>query len=449
MPNIAVDFTKNIGPIKPMHAVGQPPFTGKFHGFDFSHMEHLKKAHIPFSRLHDVNGPFGGNRFVDIPNIFRNFDADPDNPDSYDFVFTDLLIKEMLNYGLEPIFRLGVTIENQCNIKAYHIHPPKDFDKWARICEHIVMHYNEGWANGFNSNITYWEIWNEPENGLNDGNQMWTGTAEEYYRLYDITAKRLKNHFGDSIKVGGYASSGFRALITDPEKYGLNVPARPLGHIQQIITNYRLNFFYDFFDYLKEHNTPIDFFSWHSYQPVEENVAMADYIDRYLTEKGFGNIEVHLNEWNPAFRREDRCSSLSSSSVAAVMCAMQNTRTDMLCYYDARIGISGYAGMFNPITFLPCATYYSIAAFGELYNLGNQANCKCDEGSVYAVAAFKNDAQAVLITNHNSEDKQISLNLKGDFKVFLIDADHFLTATDLDANNFTLRAEQVALIKNY
>ena len=49
--------------------------------------------------------------------------------------------------------------------------PPKDYAKWARICEHIITHYTEGWADGFNYKITYWEIWNEPENI-----QMWQGT---------------------------------------------------------------------------------------------------------------------------------------------------------------------------------------------------------------------------------------------------------------------------------
>ena len=153
MPTINVDFSKAKGKIKRMHAVGQPPFSGGFNKFDFSHMQILKDANIPYSRLHDVGGAFGGNRFVDIPNIFRDFDADETLPENYDFAFTDEIIKALVSYGVEPYFRLGVTIENQANIKAYRIHPPKDYDKWARICEHIVRHYNEGWANGFHYNI--------------------------------------------------------------------------------------------------------------------------------------------------------------------------------------------------------------------------------------------------------------------------------------------------------
>lgn len=73
---ITVDFSKITGEIKPMHGVGQPLFIG----IDFSMCDYLKDAHIPYSRLYDVGGPFGGNLFVDIPNIFRNFDADPELP---------------------------------------------------------------------------------------------------------------------------------------------------------------------------------------------------------------------------------------------------------------------------------------------------------------------------------------------------------------------------------
>ncbi len=45
--------------------------------------------------------------------------------------------------------------------------------------------------------------------------QIWTGTVEDYYRLYDVAAKHLKSVFGDRIKVGAYASCGFYAIVSD------------------------------------------------------------------------------------------------------------------------------------------------------------------------------------------------------------------------------------------
>jgi hypothetical protein len=50
---------------------------------------------------------------------------------------------------------------------------------------------------------------------------MWNGTAEEYYNLYDITAKYLKEKH-PNIKVGGYASMGFQAITDTPERLAEN-----------------------------------------------------------------------------------------------------------------------------------------------------------------------------------------------------------------------------------
>jgi hypothetical protein len=85
------------------------------------------------------------------------------------------------------------------------VHPPKDFDRWARVCVNIIRHYNEGWADGFRHNIRYWEIWNEPD--LMPPSPMWTGTAEEYFRLYAVAAEAIKAH-DSALKVGGRALAG-------------------------------------------------------------------------------------------------------------------------------------------------------------------------------------------------------------------------------------------------
>lgn len=212
MTKITVVFSKEKGGIKAMHGVGQPPMVG----IDTSDFSYLRDAHISYSRLHDVGGWFGGNMFVDIPNVFRNFDADVNDPASYDFTFTDLLLNALVENGIEPYYRLGVTIENFHEKKAYRIFPPKDFRKWAEICEHIIRHYNEGWADGFHLGITYWEIWCEPD-GHHDvkQNALWKGTPEQYFELYKTTSLHLRKCFGDSIKIGGYGSCGFYAALRE------------------------------------------------------------------------------------------------------------------------------------------------------------------------------------------------------------------------------------------
>ena len=105
---INVDLNNIVGKMKPMHGVGQPPMTG----ISCSMFHYLKEAGIPYSRLHDVGGWLGGGLYVDIPNLFRDFDADENDPNSYDFAFTDYLLKNLLDNNCQPYFRLGVSIEN-------------------------------------------------------------------------------------------------------------------------------------------------------------------------------------------------------------------------------------------------------------------------------------------------------------------------------------------------
>ena len=451
MVKIQLDFDRTVGKIKPMHAVGQPPFTGGFCKLDFSPIQILKDASIPYSRLHDVGGAFGGNRYVDIPNIFRDFDADETDPASYDFAFTDELIKGLVEYGVAPYFRLGVTIENQCQIKAYRIHPPKDYGKWARICEYIVRHYNEGWADGYTFNITYWEIWNEPENrDVPELNQMWTGTPEQYYALYDVTAKHLKHCFGDKIKVGGYAACGFYGIFSRPEAYGISCPKREGARYNSSKEEYRLNFFYGFLDYIRRNGSPIDFFSWHTYGGVDIIPYEADFVRRVLDEYGYGHVESHLNEWNLSHdRRLNKGTSYASANAMAIMLAMQHRRADMLMYYDARhVSISAYGGFYDVETYAPSNVYYAFKAFGELYALQNEVECTCSADGIYALAATGGEKKSVILSNVGEATEIVSALPEG-FSVYLIDKDNYFVKTELDPCRFTLAENTVAVIKNF
>ncbi|MBQ6823915.1 MAG: hypothetical protein IJP27_04625 [Clostridia bacterium] len=446
MANIQIDFNQERGMIKPMHAVGQPPMAGGFGVLDFSYVDYLKQAHIPYSRLHDVGGAYGQSRFVDIPNLFRNFDADENDPANYDFTFTDVLIAGILEYDVKPIFRLGVTIENQFHIKAYHIYPPKDYGKWARICEHVIRHYNEGWADGFRYGIEYWEIWNEPDNNVPGLNQMWIGTNEQFYELYDVAAKHLKACFGDSIKVGGYGACSPRGIFYDPEKYGIDPEVVGQSDKPAEIGIFRLEFLEGFFAYIKEHGSPLDFFSWHSYANVEQTTEMSKFFGRFLASHGYEGLENMLNEWNGPHAEIQHGTSQSAAQVAAMMCSLQRCPVDMLCYYDARLNAGRYAGFFHPYNYTPVSTYYSFKAFGKLYAMGTEVACESNTKKLYAIAAKGNGCCGALITNTTDTVQEVSTTFEGGI-VYLIDGDHFLTATDWDSKQFTLQENQTVYIE--
>ena len=159
METLKFDLSKKGGHFKVLNATNGGPWH-KRHATDQyrSNFEHYKAARIPYSRNHDsaVHGVYGGPYSHDITCIFPDFDTDVNDPASYDFACTDEAILVCLDAGTQTFFRLGQTIEHQ--IKKHGTIPPKNFKKWAEICEHIIRHYNEGWADGYHLNIQYWEI---------------------------------------------------------------------------------------------------------------------------------------------------------------------------------------------------------------------------------------------------------------------------------------------------
>ena len=399
-----VDFENTLGKIRPMHAVGQPPFTGAPNDERF---RYLTEAHIPYSRLHDVGGSYGGNRYVDIPNIFRDFDADENDPASYDFAFTDWLISALYKADCEPIYRLGVTIETAAHIKAYRIFPPKDFAKWARVCEHIIRHYNEGWADGYRMGIEYWEIWNEPDLDQPDDRwktdpRTWAGTMEQFDELYVVAAKHLKKCFPD-LKIGGPA-------FANPRKYGP-----------------------DFLDFVKAEGAPLDFFSHHMYHRkparIVEDVRI---IRRMLDDKGFTETESILNEWNfnrgwddesDLYGRRVRPTIKGAAFVAATMCACQNEPLDMLMYYDLRPNTI-WCGPWSPQLYEIRPTYWSLYYWAELADYGTWIESGCDTGNIYTCAALSEDGRKIrlLVARYHVDDnhdtpREIALSLPAGWQV--------------------------------
>ena len=396
---ITIGQNKIVKAMKPMHGGGQPPIGGE--GLT-EYFHYMTEAGIPFSRLHDVGGAFGAGKFVDIPNLFRDFDADENDPANYDFTFTDHLLKAIVEAKVEPYYRLGTTIENYALMKAYHIYPPKDYHKWARICEHIIRHYTEGWADGFTYDIRYWEIWNEPEV---QNRMMWIGTDEEYYELYDVVSKHLKSCF-PHLKIGGYASCGFYAVAPavgiDPVT-SLPGTIPPDDHEKNL-----MRFFYGFFDYIKEHGSPIDFFSWHSYADVSRVAVMDKWLHGELEKLGYGGLETHLNEWDPY--PTEFGTAHHSAEVAAMMIALQHGYTDACMIYDMRTNTAPYCPLFDIITHKPIHSYYAMVAFNQLYKLGSQVESKCDVDRLYVLAATNGKKHAILLSNLTGVVQPLTIN---------------------------------------
>jgi hypothetical protein len=306
---------------------------------------------------------------------------------------------------VEPYYRLGVTIENHAALRAYRIHPPRDAHRWARICEGIIRHYTEGWAEGYHFTVRYWEIWNEPENGMAGvkPNMMWTGTMEDYFELYRVSVSYLKEKF-PHLKFGGYASSGLYNIL--PEK------PRDEHPYTGALAEYRVEIFRRFLEFLKENGCPLDFFSWHSYEDRPAyNALYARFVRKTLDEYGFRETESHLNEWNGE-ATVARGTVHHAAVVAANLCVLQREGVDAAMFYDARLGVSTYGALYHPLTRQPFPAYYPFLAFGELYRRGSAARVETEGEDAFAVAARDEDGAEILAVNLG-EEKPFVLNVEG------------------------------------
>lgn len=373
-----------------------------------SNFSDYKAARIPYSRNHDsgVCGEYGGPFSHDITRIFPNFDASPDDPASYDFACTDESISVCAEAGTETFFRLGQTIEHQ--IKKHGTVPPKDNKKWAVICEHIIRHYNEGWADGYRLNIKYWEIWNEPDLDEDDSpnKRTWGGTKAGFFDLYETAAKHLKSCF-PNLKIGGPAVA------------------------------WREDWAADFIAEMNKRGAPLDFFSWHIYstQP-EEIVRKALRYKKMLAENGFENTESILNEWNYVSGWTDKYldsiktihTIKGAAFLSACICASQSSTIDMLMYYDARPSV--FNGLFDFYTYEKLKGYYPVCWYGMFYDCEKEIPAEETVQDIYSLCGvYENGKTLTLITHYSDEERKnktvcVDFGRTGKYEIRLLDGEH-------------------------
>ena len=406
--SVTVDPGAVVGPVKDMHAVNNGPSVKKLAKDDQmrGNFEEYRALRTPFARTHDsINCVPGGAHAVDITAVFPDFDADENDPKNYDFTFTDEYLNTIRAAGTEVFFRLGQTIEH--GTKKYGIYPPKDFAKWARVCEHIIRHYNEGWGWEMPEQykdqfkIRYWEIWNEPDLGhwmWQTNPRTWAGTGEQFDEFYTIAAKHLKGKF-PHLKIGGPALAG-------DEAWG----ERFIAHC-------------------KTNSVPLDFFSWHVYSVEPSNVAeKAARMRKLLDKYGFEKSESILNEWNYVkgwtgdyvYSADAICGENNlkgAAFTAAVMSSCQDAPVDMLMYYDARISTI-FNGLFDRVRLYPLKAYYAIYAWSRMKNYGTQVKATALEGKgLYATAVKGKDGKVALFLVRYSSDNNVTSDVKVKCKI--------------------------------
>ena len=391
---IKADFSKRTDVLRPVHGVNNGPQT---HSFMLDSSKWFIEAGIPYSRLHDTEGVYGCGEYVDIPSVFKTFDADPENPNSYNFELTDYYIKAIRDVGTKVIYRLGVSIENGPHKK--YIYPPKDYLRWAKICEGVIRHYTEGWANGFTNGVEFFEIWNEPE----FIDHMWIGTDEQFFKLFKDTLIYLKKRF-PNVKIGGPATGYTRAEFTE-------------GFFKYMTTGER---------------APMDFFSFHAYFRKTEDISEAANDTRKLLKKyGYGELPFIITEWNYVIDWGDMDTVYKiikdvrgAAFVGRALCELQKSGYAIANYYDAQIP-ANFNGLFKHGSGKyyhdkvygtePLPSYFALKSYGDLFRLNHEVETQTDEESVSVLAASNGKKDGLLIARFDKEcskTMKLSLELK-------------------------------------
>ena len=210
----------------------------------------------------------------------------------YNWQYIDRLYDFLLSIDIKPFVELSFMPKDLASGSKTvfwwqgNVTPPKSYDKWADLIRHLVSHFQERYGHD-EVKTWYFEVWNEPD--LHDG--FWTGTKEEYFKLYEVTARAIKSVSPD-YRVGG--------------------PATAMGQWDE-----------SFISYCHSHHVPLDFVSSHSYGVksgyLDETGRRGTVIDsdpdsvigRMVSERKMidhspmPNLPLHFTEWSSAYTPTD------------------------------------------------------------------------------------------------------------------------------------------------
>jgi xylan 1,4-beta-xylosidase len=226
---ITIDLDKKVGKMQPMWAyVGYDegnytylPESKKLMG----DLVKLSKSPV-YIRAHNLLNTHEGSPMALKWGSTNAYTEDKDGKPIYDWKTVDRIVDTWVNMGIKPLMEIGFMPkalstkpepykhkwspgDAYSDIWTGWAYPPKDYDKWEALIyewvKHSVSRYGQKEVESW-----WWQLWNEPDAGY------WAGTPEEYFKLYDYTAKAVKRAL-PSARVGGPNVTG--ALSKSQSKF--------------------------------------------------------------------------------------------------------------------------------------------------------------------------------------------------------------------------------------
>ncbi|MBB6142732.1 xylan 1,4-beta-xylosidase [Silvibacterium bohemicum] len=225
--------------------------------------------------------------FMDDPSVYTE---DAQGNPHYDWSKVDRLYDILRQDGLKPFIELSFMPEALAsNPRAQGIFQyraissaPKSYPKWQALVSAFAQHLIDRYGR---REVESWpfEVWNEPDNKLLPG--FWSGTRDDYFRLYDYSATGLKS-VDPNLKIGGPVT----AFTTFQEPF--------LRHITT--GNYATG----------AKSTPLDFLDMHNYY-----LPVSDYRP-LLRRYGLSDVPVYFTEWGVTPQYGDTVGDTAYSAAA-------------------------------------------------------------------------------------------------------------------------------------
>jgi xylan 1,4-beta-xylosidase len=234
----------------------------------------------------------GHGLFSDGMGIYKPYEVDGRQKVLYSFTYLDQVVDAYLELGIEPFLELGFMPEALASGDATvfwwkgNITPPSSYDAWADLVRATLTHLVERYGL---ERVRRWpvEVWNEP----NLVNFWLDADQQEYFRLYEVTARAVKD-VDPEIKVGGPAISPGADAWWEP-----------------------------FLAFVEAHDAPLDFVSSHAYatgpaqhvpfgtyQTLRESDHLLEQLAaprEHLAGTRYAGVPVHITEYSSSYRPDN------------------------------------------------------------------------------------------------------------------------------------------------
>jgi xylan 1,4-beta-xylosidase len=215
---IWIDMNKELGPFKPAwtwFGYDEPNYTTMKDGRKLlTELSEISPSPV-FIRTHNLLTTGDGTPALKWGST-NAYTEDPDGNPVYNWTLMDSIFDTFVKRGMKPFVEIGFMPEAMSSKPQPYRHfwkpgdpyndiytgwsyPPKDYRKWGELIYQWVLHSIERYGQK-EVESWYWEVWNEPDI------KYWSGSFEEFCKLYDFAADAVKRAL-PSARIGGPEST--------------------------------------------------------------------------------------------------------------------------------------------------------------------------------------------------------------------------------------------------